>query len=82
MKVVIKSDQKTFCILLPTALLFNRFTATIVTKVIKNKWPSIEISANDIMKLIHSSKEYAKNNKHWELVNISSADGDIVSIRL
>lgn len=80
MKVVIKSENKKFGIILPTELILNRLTATIAIKIIKSKWPSIDISTKDSMKLINSIKKYKQNNKHWELINISSADGDIVYI--
>ena len=82
MKVVIKSEKKKFFIILPTALILNRLTAIIATKIIKNKCPSIDISAKDFIKLIDSIKKHKQNNKHWELLNISSADGEIVFICL
>jgi hypothetical protein len=82
MKVVIKSENKKFAIILPTALILNRLTATIATKIIKSKWPSIDISTKDFMELINSIKNYKKSNKYWELLNISSADGEIVYISL
>ena len=82
MKVVIKSEKMNLFLLFPTSLLLNQFTATIATKIIKSKWSSIDFSTNDCLKLMDSIKEYRKNNKHWELVNISSANGDIVYIRL
>ena len=82
MKMVIKSEKKKFFIILPTVLILNRFTATIATKIIKSKWPSIDISAKNLIKLIDSIKKYKQNNKHWELLNISSADGEIVFICL
>lgn len=82
MKVVIQSEEKKFFIILPTAFILNRLTAIIATQIIKNKWPSIDISTKDFIKLIHSIKKYKKNNKHWEVLNISSADGKIISICL
>jgi len=82
MKVVIKSEKTRIFILLPTALFLNRLTATIATKIIKSKQPSIDISAKDIMELINSIKKYKRKHKRWELVNISSADGENVFISL
>lgn len=82
MKVVIKSENKKVGIILPTAFILNRLTATIAIKIIKSKWPSIDISTKDSMKLINSIKKYKQNNKHWELINICSADGDLVYICL
>ena len=82
MKVVIHSEKKKLFILFPTTLLLNRFTAAIATKMIKRKWPSIDISTRDSLKLIATIKEYRKNNKHWELIHISFASGDIIYIRL
>ena len=82
MKVVIQSEEKKFFIILPTVFILNRLTAIIATQIIKNKWPSIDISTKDFIKLIHSIKKYKKNNQHWEVLNISSADGEIISICL
>lgn len=82
MKIIIKSNEKKFFIILPTALILNRLTAIIATQVIKNKWPSIDISTKDFIKLIHSIKKYKKKNKHWEVLNISSANGEFILICL
>ncbi len=82
MKVVIKSEKTKIFILLPTALFLNPLTATIATKIIKSKQPSIDISAKDIMELIDSIKKYKRKHKRWEVVNIISADGENVFISL
>lgn len=82
MKVVIRTEKKKFFIILPTALLLNRLAACIATKMIKKKCPSIDISAKDLMKLIDSIKKYKQNNKHWEVLNISSANGESIFISL
>ena len=82
MKVVIRTEKKKFFIILPTALLLNQLTARIATKMIKKKCPSIDISAKDLMKLIDSIKKYKQNNKHWEVLNMSSANGESIFISL
>lgn len=82
MKVFIKSEKKKILIILPTALFLNRLTATIATKIIKSKQPSIDISTKDFMKLIHSIKKYKQRHKRWEVVNISSVDGENIFISL
>lgn len=81
MKVVIKSEKKNFFIIIPTVLILNRLTANISAKIIKSKCPTIDINSKDLIKLINSIKKYKKKHKHWELLNIISADGEIIFIR-
>lgn len=69
-------------LILPTALFLNRLVAVIAIKTIRNQQPSIDIDIKDVMKLINTVKEYKRKHKDWEFINISSADGDIVWIRL
>ena len=52
MKIWIKSDATRFFVLLPTRLFLNSFLATIAIKIIKSKYPSIDISTQDFKKLI------------------------------
>lgn len=82
MKIVIQSEEKKYHIILPTALLLNRFTATIATKMITNQCPSIEISTLDFMKLMNVVNEYKHKYKHLELVNIRCTNGDVILISL
>ena len=82
MKVVIKTANMKFFIILPTAILLNRFTATITSQLIKKLWPSYFLSVKDLMKLVNSVKQYRKNHKHLELINIVTANGEIIYINL
>ena len=82
MKVVIKSEKTNLFIILPTSLILNRLSATIAIKIIKSKQPSIDISGYDFKKFINSIKNYKRQHKRWEVVNISSADGEIVFVSL
>lgn len=82
MKVYIKSEGKGFFILLPTALFLNRLTAAIAVKSIKSKYPPVEISAEDFMKLTRVVKEYKRKHGRLELVNIITADGEVIYVSL
>lgn len=82
MKVFVQSEKKRILILFPTSLLLNRFTATIAIKIISSKFPMIEISADDVMKLVACIKRHKRNHKHWELVSVSTVDGDVVYVSL
>ena len=82
MKVLIKSEKKKLTIILPTALLLNRLAATVAVKIITSKQPSIDVSVEDLMKLVNTIKKYKQKHKNWEVVNICSADGEKVYISL
>ena len=82
MKVVIKSEEAKIFLILPTSLILNKLSAAIATKILKSKIPAVDLSTDELMKLINCIKRYKKNHKHWEVVNISSADGEIVFISL
>ncbi len=60
----------------------NSFLATIAIKIIKSKYPSIDISTQDFKKLICATMQYKRKHGRWEAVNISTADGTVVYISL
>lgn len=82
MKILIKAEKTKFFIILPTALLLNRAAASIVAKIIKTKFPNIDIGTMDFIKLIHTIMDYKQKHGRLEIVNIRSADGEVVYISL
>lgn len=82
MRVIIKSDRARFAIVLPTALFLNRLSSAIATKIIKSKQPLLDISIDDFMKILKVIKTYKKKYKRMEIINIHTANGDVVYLSL
>lgn len=82
MKIVIKSSDMKLIILLPTALVLNRLTVSIAAKIIRSREPSIPVSSNDLKRLIDEIKRYKRIHKNWEVVNIHTASGEKILVRL
>lgn len=81
MKILVRSENRTIRILFPTGLLLNHLTAFIAVKALKSAL-SVDLTAGQIVELAHAIKAYKRRHKGWELVNITSSNGDIVYIRL
>lgn len=65
---------------LPTGLVLNRFTAYLAPHFTKDNGSSI--TGAQAYRLIRTLKEYKENHPEWVLVEVQSADGDFVEIRL
>ena len=81
MKIIIRSERN-FTVIIPNIILLTPLSATLFTKIIKSKYPTYNIPPKEVTRLFDVMKEYKKKYKDWELVNISSSDGDSVIIRL
>ena len=85
MHIRIKSnDNKNINLLLPTSLVLSDLTAVIAAKAINKKAETKEcqISSKDLCRLMAEMRKIKKKYGHFELVDIQSADGDIVKIVL
>ncbi len=80
MKIIIRSERN-FTVIIPNIILLTPLSAMLFTKIITSKYPSFKMAPKEIMRLFDVMKEYKKKYKGWELVNISSSDGDNVIIR-
>lgn len=81
MKILVRSENRTIRILFPTGLLLNRLTAFIAVKALKSAL-SVDLTAGQIVELARAIKAYKRRHKGWELVNITSSNGDVVYIRI
>ena len=81
MKILVRSENRTIRILFPTGLLLNHLTAFITVKALKSAL-SVDLTAGQIVELARAIKAYKRRHKGWELVNITSSNGDVVYIRL
>ena len=83
MNVFIKEGgekPKKFRIILPTSLIFNRFTAGFAAKEAEKN--GAKISKKQMINLFKAIKKYKKRHRDWVLAYIESSDGDIVKVKL
>ena len=86
MRVYVNDNEGTnIKILIPTGLLLNRITALILSKVLTTVPgipDNIKLSKQQIYFLLKTIKNYKRNHPSWKLVEVHSADGDVVEITL
>lgn len=86
MKIYVNdSDGTNIKIRIPTGLLLNRITAMILSKVLTTVPGipnNIKFSKQQIYFLLKTVKNYKRNHPGWKLIEVHSADGDIVEITL
>lgn len=84
MIIQIHSSEKNRNIVLPNGFALNWVTAIIGAHYInkENKGKQKRISSSDLRKLFSEIKRYKKENSDWNLVEVESASGENVIIRL
>ncbi len=81
MKIVVKeSGGKNIHLVFPSGLVFNWFTAGFLVKALEDTPVSLEPA--QARHLIRVLNRYRKTHKGWVLVEVDSADGDKVHIKL
>ena len=90
MRIQIHSDSKNINLVLPSWLVFSDLTAAIAAKVIRkqDKEEKEESddgylpSRRDLCRIMRELRKYKRKYGHLDLVDVQSADGDKVLIRL
>ncbi len=81
MKIVVRSSQgPNLWIPFPSALVFNRFSAGYLVKMMDGK--GVRLSKAQARYLIKALNRYRRKHRNWVLVEVQSADGDYVEIKL
>ncbi len=81
MQIHVKQSQgKDIFIPLPSALVFNRFTAGYLAKQMKEN--GFRMDKGQARALIKALNRYRRTHRDWVLVEVESADGDHVLIKL
>lgn len=65
---------------LPTGLICNRLTALIAARAASEY--GVRVSPARLVRLFTALKRYKKQHPDWVLVEVHSADGDYVSVKL
>lgn len=75
-----ETPSKGFSLRLPTKLLLNPLTAPILSRQLKKH--GVNLSAKSLRLLIKAVGDYQKTHPDWLLVEVDSAKGERVEIRL
>ena len=83
MKIRIRADSCRLHLRIPDTLLYNTLTCTVIEKTMQENtdiaWSMDKETAKEVMRLLkHFSKEY----KGLTIVDVETADGEIVQITL
>lgn len=65
---------------LPTGLVCNRLTASLAARAVSEY--GMEISASQLNRLFAAVKRYKRAHPDWVLVEVQSADGEFVYVKL
>ncbi|MFA7673152.1 MAG: hypothetical protein WCY62_04785 [Clostridia bacterium] len=87
MRIQIHSDSKNINLVLPSWMVFSDLTAAIAAKVIRKhdkdeKDDGYLPSRRDLCRIMRELRKYKRKYGHLDLVDVQSADGDIVKIVL
>lgn len=80
MNIKIRSREGNFHLPIPTGLLLNNLTAALLPKVFSEM--GVRLSKQQARNLISALKHFRKTHKDLVLVEVHSADGDEVLIKL
>ncbi len=69
-----------FSLILPTGLALNRFTAGMVAKSLAEQ--GVQMNKKQARTFVKHLNRYRRSHKEWVLVEVESADGDKVKIKL
>lgn len=80
MKITVRSEDVNLCIPFPSALIFNDLTAAFAPKVMEQN--GVTITAKQARKFIRAMRKFKRRHRDWTLVEVESAGGDYVEIKL
>ena len=80
MRITVRSGDFKLRIPFPAGLVFNDLTAALVPKIMEQN--GMTITTKQARKLIRAMKKYKRRHRDWVLVEVQSADGDYVEIKL
>ncbi len=81
MKIVVRaSNGPNIFLPIPSGLVFNRFTAGVLIKTMKQN--GLNLDKKQALAIIKAVNAYRRKHRDWVLVEVDSADGDYVKIKL
>ncbi len=81
MRIIVKEEEgRAIRVLLPTGLFLNSFTAAIAAKQMERY--GVSLTRKQAVTFVKTLNRYRKSHREWVLVEVQSADGDYVKIKL
>ncbi len=80
MKILVNWQEQNLNLRFPTGLVLNRVTAGIVARALGKK--GLPLSRKQMVCCIRALNRYRKTHPDWVLVEVNSADGDRVEMKL
>ena len=84
MRILVKDDEHTIQLWLPTALIFSSLTAEIAAHSMRKyvKDPRVSLTSWQLRAIFAEMRRIKHSHGRWELVDVQSADGEKVKIIL
>ena len=81
MRIIVKSKEgPNIWLPLPSGLLLNPLTARLAPKYLKDH--GVHITSQQAVTFIKTLNRYRRKHRDWVLVEVESADGDYVKIKI
>ena len=80
MRIQVNDGNRRIVIPLPTGLVFNSLTASIAVRAAAEH--GVVMSAAQMRRFFRAVKAYKRAHPDWVLVDVQSADGEAVKIKL
>ena len=82
MKIRIRSQKTRLVLMIPTRLLCSRMAASITAKALSASVPSVSLCSEDLYRICRAIRKYRKDVGRLNLVDIQTAEGEIIQISL
>lgn len=80
MIIQIRNAETTHRLMIPTGLIMNRWVGGLVQKQLNQK--GVALTRAQTKALVKATRRCKEQLKHWKLLEVTSADGEIVEIFL
>lgn len=81
MRVTIKqTNDRGFCLKLPTGLALNRPAAWLLARQLRKK--NVHVSPKELYRFMKAVRVYKKDHSDWLLAEMHSTDGEEISVTL
>lgn len=80
MRIIVRSDDTNINLPLPTGLVLNRVTAALAAWAAAEN--GVHITGAQMYALIGAIRDFKRSNPDWCLVEVESADGEYVMVKL
>lgn len=80
MRIKVRSEEANFVLPIPTGLVLNSLTASLLPQLLADH--GVQLSKEQALRLVSVIRQYRRRHKDWVLVEVHSASGEEVLIKL